>query len=101
MDIDFHFIGWQHQDNHDKCWVAFKAGSQWFCAWGRRGAKLQFKVYGKDRWGIPTSLRNLTWKKQEKGYKPVEKLQLFVAFPDFEDKVAEDLAKCEAEGKLM
>lgn len=86
MDIDFKFVGWVNEGNHDKVWVAFSAdhGYAHYCAWARRGAKLQFKQH------TARSLHNVRWKKGGK-YKEVDKFTLFSLFPDFEDKVAEEL----------
>jgi hypothetical protein len=90
-EFEFHFIGWCNEDNHDKVWTCFKAQDKWFCAWGRRGKKLQFKSHGSGSYGVqPSSLVKVERKKREK-YKEVDEFLLFSIFPDFKESVVDEL----------
>lgn len=87
--IEFSFIGWQKQDNHDKVWTSFKIEGAWYCAWGARSKKLQFKQHSTiDR--KPTKLADLEFEKAKR-YKEVDSFLLFTLFPDFEEKVKDEL----------
>jgi hypothetical protein len=90
--MEFQFIGWNNQDGHDTIWTSFIAEGNYYVAWGRRGAKLQFKKHGHHlMWAINGVVRKIEQQKKEKGYKEVDKFLLFTLFPDFEEKVEQEL----------
>jgi hypothetical protein len=94
-NIDFSFIGWCKEANHDKVWTSFFAEGAWYSAWGRRGAKLQFKKYHSR-----IEMQSVERKKRLK-YKEVDAFLLFTLFPDFEDKVGEELLMKTLMGKVI
>ena len=94
MDITFIFIGWCNEDNHDKLWIAFEVGGGYYCAWGRRGAKLSFKKHTKY------SLETITRKKKS-SYNPVEKFVMYSMRPDFEEALQQELVFDTLRGKVM
>lgn len=99
--INYEFIGWCNEDNHDKVWVAFSIDKHFYCAWGRRGAKLQFKDHGMPRFlPIPSQLNKLIRKKKDKGYQLVDEFMLFSIFPDFKEKVEQELVIKLMSGKV-
>ena len=50
--MNFQFIGWCKHENHDKVWVLIQLGetNKIAAIWGRRGKKLQFKIYENLRY---------------------------------------------------
>jgi predicted DNA-binding WGR domain protein len=95
------FIGWFHDGHSDKVWVAFYAEDHLYCAWGRRGAKLQFKSHGySTRWRYDSNLRKLIQQKKDKGYQEVDNFLLFSLFPDFKEKIEEELLVAELGAKV-
>lgn len=101
-DINYRFIGWCHESNHDKVWVAFDIDNDHlYCAWGRRGGKLSFKSHGHSfQWGRDSNLKKIIQQKQDKGYKEVDNFMLFSIFPDFKEKVEEELTLNLLAGKI-
>ncbi len=95
-EIEFKFIGWMKEGAHDKVWVSFAVGRQYYCAWGRRGAKLQFK---KHEWR--SDLYKVESQKEKKGYKEVDQFLLFTLFPDFHEKVEKELMMKILSGQMM
>lgn len=86
MSVEFRFIGWCKEDNHDKVWTVFKAGDTWYAGWGKRDKALSFKQHNtgpNPSW----DLRKLIEQKKSKGYVEVDKFRLFVLFPNFEESV--------------
>lgn len=97
-------IGWCNTDNHDKVWGIIQIGNdydtrgwnrdencyhanKYVTFWGRRGKKLQTKIW--DGW-LSDASREFR-KKLDKGYKEVNKEQLDKVYPEFEqdlDKTA-------------
>ena len=93
MAIEYTFIGWckDEEKNHDKVWGVIKLnGNHWHgnyvSFWGRRGKKLQTKMY-KDE--SDYFIEDLFYKKSSKGYTPINKDELNTVYPEFE----EDLKK--------
>lgn len=84
--IEFRFIGWCKDGLHDKVWTSFTVNGSYYCAWGRRGAKLQFKKHSYS-W----DLTKLEDQKRNKGYKEVDSFMLFSLFPTFKEKLSEQL----------
>lgn len=92
--IHYKFIGWCHEDNHDKVWGVIyleKPGNGWSYSnskcvsfWGRRGKKLQTKMVVDDY-----ELEKLIRSKTRKGYQEVNSNKLNEVYPEFE----EDLGK--------
>ena len=87
MKPDYFFIGWCHEDNHDKVWGAIKINdvdafdSNYVSFWGRRGKKLQTKIYeDKSRY----EMNVICGKKEAKGYKEIDFKKLNEVYPDFE-----------------
>lgn len=92
MDLKFEFIGWCHEDNHDKVWAALlltpddrKMHSwdtvKYVTIWGARGKKLQHKV-GEGR---HHDLTKLVDTKVSKGYERVSRHKLDQVYPEFEN----------------
>lgn len=100
--MDFKFIGWCKEGSHDKVWVSFATEGNVYCAWGRRGGKLSFKCHGKDTvWS--TARHNINLLKQakiKKGYKEVDEFVLFTLFPDFKERVEDELLMSQLGGKV-
>lgn len=94
IDINYEFIGWVNEGVHDKVYVVFNIDNTYYSAWGRRGAKLQFKKCRNSYEAF--SLKN---KKQQK-YKPVEEFLLFTFFPNFREKVEEEVFMATLSGKI-
>jgi hypothetical protein len=95
-EINFTFIGWCHTDGHDKVWVAFEIENSYYCAWGRRDAKLSFKKHQSEY-----ELNKLIHQKKSKGYEVVDSFLLFSIFPDFKQRVEEELLMKTLSGKIM
>ena len=84
--INYRFVGWCKEQDHDKVWICVQLGGDdwlgtYLTAWGRRGKKLQTKMY-KDQsfW----NMRKLIDQKQNKGYRSIESHQLDNVYPEFE-----------------
>ena len=112
-NIIFSFIGWCNEVNKktgvksDKVWTAFKAGSNYYAAWGARGKKLSFKNHGPavalSAWRyseIPDTLQVVLRDKKKK-YKEVDAFQLFAIFPFFEQEVDQQLVFKMLANKIM
>lgn len=88
----YKFIGWCHEDNHDKVWgvimledVTNSSSWSWTnkrCCifWGRRGKKLQTKLSVDDR-----NTYNLIQSKKKKGYIEINSNKLNKVYPEFEN----------------
>jgi len=83
-NFTFNFIGWVKDNHSDKVWVSMSCGDQHYCAWGKRGAKLQFKQHSRQ------SLRGVENQKRHR-YKEVDEFQLFAIFPDFKNEAEKQL----------
>lgn len=84
--MDYKFIGWCQEDKHDKIWgVICLESSMWggnyVTFWGRRGAKLQTKIF-KDAndWDMEKLIRV----KSKKGYTGINRNSLDLVYPDFQ-----------------
>jgi hypothetical protein len=92
--IEYGFIGYCNEDNHDKVWGYFyrpttvtkgawwpTKGNGWNCCifWGRRGKAMQFKA---DVTG--SELDKLVRTKLNKGYKHINSDKLDEIWPTFE-----------------
>jgi len=99
-NIDYGFIGWCNEDNHDKIWGylyrptpnAHKWATKrdgWNCAkfWAARGKAMQFKA---DVTGY--ELDKLVNAKRKKGYVPITEDRLYQIWPTFKEDM---------EGKLI
>ncbi len=94
--LNYKFIGWCHEDNHDKVWGVIylekpvqqyawrPSGAKCVSFWGRRGKKLQTKIV-EDNYDLETLIRSKT----RKGYTGVDSNKLNEVYPEFE----EDLGK--------
>jgi hypothetical protein len=89
MSVNYIHIGWCHEDNHDKVWGVIKLDGgdheswergDYVTFWGRRGKKLQSKVYNDYGW----ELDRLFEKKEDKGYQAVDLAKLNEIYPEFE-----------------
>lgn len=80
----YEFIGWCNEDNHDKVWVLIHLPGigKVVSLWGRRGKKLQHKVYEGLRWFEIDRLIN---SKTKKGYQKIDQNELAKVYPEFED----------------
>jgi hypothetical protein len=88
MKPDYFWIGHCQEDNHDKVWGIIKINSidQWdgnyVSFWGRRGKKLQTKIYEHVAYW---EMEDLYDKKVRKsGYKEIDLTKLNEVYPDFE-----------------
>jgi predicted DNA-binding WGR domain protein len=92
MDINFKFIGWCKEDNHDKVWAAIMLSCshgkpnpwsdvKYVAVWGKRGKKLQHKVIQSQY----RDLDKLVHEKERKGYNRVSKHKLEQVYPEFEN----------------
>lgn len=96
MSLNYKFIGWNHEEGHDKVWGVIyleHPGKDWrygytqskcVSFWGRRGKKLQTKLVVDD-W----DLEKLVDSKLRKGYERVNTDKLNEVYPEFE----QDLSK--------
>lgn len=94
--INYKFIGWCNEDNHDKVWgviylekppsITVWGNQSVKCVsfWGRRGKKLQTKMVFDD-WELEKLIRSKT----KKGYQEVDTNKLNEVYPEFE----QDLSK--------
>lgn len=92
MSVNYKFIGWCKEDNHDKVWAAIilrdseystvwaGAPCKWVTIWGRRGKKLQSKVFDSNT----GELLRLIETKKRKGYQKVNQLDLDRVYPEFQ-----------------
>lgn len=79
--MNYEFIGWCQEDNHDKVWVVIELKqSTWLTVWGRRGKKLQTKLVHDSKWNI----QKLISKKRSNGYNMFGKHALDQVYPNFE-----------------
>lgn len=79
--MNYRWIGWCNDDNHDKVWVVLETGNyNYTTVWGRRGKKLQTKPFS----GTRNDLDKLISVKRNKGYFSVGKDNLDRVYPDFE-----------------
>lgn len=90
---DYFWIGHCTEDTHDKIWGIIQLnGDDWdgnyVTFWGRRGKKLQTKIYTEtSQWSMET----LYEKKEGKGYVQIDLTKLNKVYPEFES----DLKKLE------
>ena len=91
---EFRFIGWCNEGNSDKIWTSFEAEGSYYCAWGRRGAKLSFKKH-PDVYSV-----NKVQRTKESRYKEVDQFLLFSIFPNFQDELEETLVMATLAGKV-
>lgn len=90
-------IGWCQEDKHDKVWGIIQIGfdkdnakwddpnyytcdNKYVTFWGRRGAKLQTKIWAGLSWQADDMFK----KKQDKGYKKILKSKLDTVYPEFQ-----------------
>ena len=84
--MEYNFIGWCKEDNHDKVWVCIQLdgdhwGGSFATVWGRRGKKLQHKVIDHaSTW----DMEKLVNSKYKKGYSKISKESLNTVYPEFE-----------------
>lgn len=88
--INYEFIGWCHEGDHDKVWVCIEMrkntwDSTYLTCWGRRGKKLQTKLVTNTPW----NMKKLIDSKRNKGYQLVDSNKLGEVYPEFE----KDLSK--------
>lgn len=89
-------VGWCREGAHDKVWgvillardvpddVGFMS-NKYATFWGRRGGKLQTKIFDDRAWGV----KDMFDKKLSKGYKKINPDELDRVYPEFR----EDLEK--------
>lgn len=98
MEPEFIYMGWctemENDTKHDKVWTAFKIGSAFYAAWGRRGKKLSFKKHDSQH-----TLQKVMRDKQ-KNYDEVDAFQLFTIFPFFKDEVEKHLLMAMLSNKI-
>ncbi len=88
MSIEYYFIGWcrEEEANADKVWGIIKlTGDEWdgnyVTFWGRRGKKLQTKIFKNEHYWNMDKLAN---HKVNKGYTEIRKTQLDTVYPEFQ-----------------
>ena len=75
MKLDYRFIGWCHENGHDKVWVAIKIGDKYLTVWGARGKKLSTLMVTFDK--MMSRIRE-----KEDRYEEIDNLS--DVYPDFE-----------------
>lgn len=103
--MEYVFIGWCKEDNHDKVWGIIKTYetppdasqvrrhgnmNEAFAFWGRRGKKLQTKTMQYPSVGVydhggDWELEKLILSKLKKGYIEVDKSKLDQVYPEFQN----------------
>jgi hypothetical protein len=79
--MNYAFIGWCKEENHDKVWGAIELGKVHYVTfWGRRGKKLQTKSIVIS----PYHMQKMINEKTKKGYIRVDKNNLDRVYPEFE-----------------
>jgi predicted DNA-binding WGR domain protein len=110
--MKYEFIGWcrDEEKNQDKVWICIHlsgsrmnpmdynhltwgAQGKYLTVWGRRGKKLQHKVVE----AVGYEMLKLINAKRSKGYALVDKTELDLVYPEFQ----EDLEKTAAWGLLL
>lgn len=90
MNLNYKFIGWCKEDNHDKVWVVIRLGKndqnkainyKWATIWGRRGKKLRYLISDDFEKNIESLINQ---KKQNKGYREINIEELNTVYPEFE-----------------
>lgn len=86
--MKYSFIGWcrDEETNSDKVWGIIKLTGDDYTGsyvsfWGRRGKKLQTKIY-KDQ--SDWIMEHMADEKEQKGYQPIDENRLNTVYPDFE-----------------
>lgn len=84
--INYEFIGWCKEDNHDKIYVIIVQSQpqNTIAVWGRRGKKLQYKIYANLRW---FEIDKLIDNKIKKGYNKISPQHLDQVYPNFEQDI--------------
>jgi predicted DNA-binding WGR domain protein len=91
--MHYNFIGWNQEGNSDKVWVCIQLngdqfGGSFATVWGRRGKKLQFKVFNQvSSW----DMEPLTRSKYKKGYNKIDVDDLNKVYPEFEEDLQKGL----------
>lgn len=94
MKINYKWIGWCSEDNHDKVWGVIDLGQarapdwtgiggldhKFVTFWGRRGKRLQTKISEQMQYDI----QRLIDAKEKKGYTRVDHQRLDAVYPEFE-----------------
>lgn len=88
--LDYRFIGWYHEDNHDKIWGVLQLNKsirgKYLIFWGRRGKTLRSKLVDSTWWEID----RLISAKERKGYQKITpEFLIETVYPEFN----EDLEK--------
>lgn len=92
--MNYEFIGWCKEDKHDKVWGVILIAedvpvseawhfhtNKYLTFWGRRGAKLQTKLFNGSR----IDVNKLSRKKMIKGYSEINKTELDKVYPEFQN----------------
>lgn len=84
--MQYAHIGWCNKDNHDKVWgiillsaADYPKDNKYVTFWGRRGAKLQTKIWEGRDWDAA----KLFDMKLSRGYTEVDLNQLNTVYPEF------------------
>lgn len=97
MDVNFIWIGYNKQDNHDKVWGVLtlekfspiyhmNLNKPVYIFWGGRGKSLAFK---EDR--MTYSITKLSASKEKRGYKEINETKLRELWPDFDETLNQRL----------
>jgi hypothetical protein len=77
------YIGWCQEGTHDKVWgiiSLMESQGTFLTVWGRRGAKLQTKMWTGSSYEASEMFR----KKKNNGYRQIEEWQLADVYPEFQ-----------------
>lgn len=88
--MNFEFIGWCQEDNHDKVWgiiilerdinkYVYDPSHKIVTFWGRRGKKLQTKISTESQ----REINKLISSKTKKGYDKINLQNLHKVYPEF------------------
>ena len=84
--MHYKWIGWMHENNSDKVWgiivleepILYREGK--YCSfWGRRGKKLQTKIFSSIYWKVDDMISA----KKRKNYIEVDQEKLDEVYPEF------------------
>jgi hypothetical protein len=71
-----YWVGWVKEGTSDKLWGVLEHNGQWFNFWCRRGAKMQFKHVGNNKYSH----------KVKKGYNQITIDLLEQIYPNFSEE---------------
>ena len=98
--LDYRFIGWCREDNHDKIWGVLQLSERnsysgkYLTFWGRRGKALRTKLVDDSWWKMDRLIES----KERKGYQSITpEFLIETVYPEFN----EDLEKLSVYALLL